>query len=233
MAETIINSNQLRASGDTSSQTLIGANQIRQSGDSSSQTLLNKNQIASGEKTLNLISVHDAQLDENYIFTNNQFGLWEDLRYFKTKDTVDIRNNANDIEFVIKFQINQFKLSSISVENAIFGYSGATLKAKGIGENLEVYFNNNYQNEQTMTINTWYWLKMTHTANSGVWKFYLSDDGTNYNLLYEVQDTSSVSTTVLNFGCIEGESVHNVGLTGKIDFKETDVIINGQSVLWV
>lgn len=48
MGETIINSNQLRASGDTSTQTLIGANQIRQSGDSSSQTLLNKNQIASG-----------------------------------------------------------------------------------------------------------------------------------------------------------------------------------------
>lgn len=48
MGETIINSNQLRASGDTSSQTLIGANQIRQSGDSSSQTLLNKNQIAGG-----------------------------------------------------------------------------------------------------------------------------------------------------------------------------------------
>lgn len=52
MAETIINSNQLRASGDTSSQTLIGANQIRQSGDSSSQTLLNKNQIASGGGTV-------------------------------------------------------------------------------------------------------------------------------------------------------------------------------------
>ena len=46
MAETIINSNQLRASGDTSSQTLINENQVRQSGDSSSQTLLNKNQIA-------------------------------------------------------------------------------------------------------------------------------------------------------------------------------------------
>lgn len=52
MAETIINSTQLRASGDTSTQTLIGANQIRQSGDSSSQTLLNKNQIASGGGTV-------------------------------------------------------------------------------------------------------------------------------------------------------------------------------------
>lgn len=48
MAETIINSNQLRASGDTSHQTLINSNQIRQSGDSSSETLLNKNQISSG-----------------------------------------------------------------------------------------------------------------------------------------------------------------------------------------
>lgn len=52
MGETIINSNQLRASGDTSTQTLIGANQVRQSGDSSSQTLLNKNQIASGGGTV-------------------------------------------------------------------------------------------------------------------------------------------------------------------------------------
>lgn len=48
MVETIINFNQIRASGDTSTQTLINSNQVRQSGDSSSQTLLNKNQIESG-----------------------------------------------------------------------------------------------------------------------------------------------------------------------------------------
>lgn len=66
MAETIINSNQVRASGDTSTQTLIGANQIRQSGDSSSQTLLNKNQIASGggvEFKTSIYSQGEAYID--------------------------------------------------------------------------------------------------------------------------------------------------------------------------
>ena len=70
MAETIINSNQLRASGDTSSQTLIGANQIRQSGDSSSQTLLNKNQIAGGGTELydiEILSQANAQEGWAYI----------------------------------------------------------------------------------------------------------------------------------------------------------------------
>lgn len=69
MGETIINSNQLRASGDTSTQTLIGANQIRQSGDSSSQTLLNKNQIASGGGTVGtpVDYVRDMYNDGNII----------------------------------------------------------------------------------------------------------------------------------------------------------------------
>lgn len=48
MAETIINSNQVRSSGDTSSQTLLNENQIRAVGDTSSETLINRNQIASG-----------------------------------------------------------------------------------------------------------------------------------------------------------------------------------------
>ena len=81
MAETIINSNQLRASGDTSTQTLIGANQVRQSGDSSRQTLLNKNQIAGGDAevlyltkngspTINNGEVFDFSYS-NYLIFNN------------------------------------------------------------------------------------------------------------------------------------------------------------------
>lgn len=73
MAETIINSNQVRASGDTSTQTLIGANQIRQSGDSSSQTLLNKNQIASGggvEFKTSIYSQDNAYINTGIANTN-------------------------------------------------------------------------------------------------------------------------------------------------------------------
>ena len=42
---TIINSNQIRQSGDTSHQTLINESQIRASGDTSSETLINPNQV--------------------------------------------------------------------------------------------------------------------------------------------------------------------------------------------
>lgn len=224
MAETIINSNQLRASGDTSSQTLIGVNQVRQSGDSSSQTLLNKNQIASGEKTLNLISVHDAQLDENYIFTNNQSGWWyEDrLRYFKTPETIDLMNDTNNIEFKIKFQINSQGDNGLWEANSCLGVVKAL--------NLQVHIGGSYQNAPTLVAGNWYWARVTHTANSGIWRVEYSSDGTNYTLIYEFQNVSSQAGIML-FGANSGS--YYTGLDGSIDFKETDAIINGQSVLWV
>lgn len=46
MAETLINSDQIRDVGDTSSETLLNSNQIRVSGDTSTKTLINSNQIA-------------------------------------------------------------------------------------------------------------------------------------------------------------------------------------------
>lgn len=227
MAETIINSNQIRQSGDTSTQTLINENQIRQAGDTSSETLINPNQIAGGgEKTLNLISVHDAQLDENYIFTNNQFGGWyEDrLRYFKTPETVDLMNDTNNMEFKIKFQINDTKWSDCLWEaNSCLGMTEAL--------NLRVYVGGAYQNAPVLSANTWYWARVTHTANSGIWRVEYSSDGTNYTLIDEFQNISSQAGIIL-FGANSGSSNYK-GLDGKIDFKETDIIINGTSVLWV
>lgn len=226
MGETIINSNQLRASGDTSTQTLIGANQVRQTGDTSSETLINPNQIAGGgEKTLNLISVHDAQLDENYIFTNNQFGLWEDvrLRYFKTPENIDLMNDTNNMEFKIKFQINDSRWG-----DGLWEANSCKGKTEALA--LQVYIAGSYQNAPTLSANTWYWVRVTHTANSGVWRVEYSSDGTNYTLIGEFQNVSSQSAIML-FGANSGAIY--TGLDGKIDFKETDVIINGQSVLWV
>lgn len=227
MSETIINSNQVRASGDTSSETLLNENQIRQAGDTSSETLLNKNQIAGGgTKTLNLISVHDAQLDENYIFTNNQFGGWNEdrLRYFKTPDNIDLMNEANNVEFKIKFQINDSRYDDGIWEVPSFkGYVNVL--------SLQVLINGTYQNAPTLVAGNWYWVKMTHIANSGVWRVEFSTDGTNYTLMYELQSSISSQSGIMLFGVNSGTLYK--GLDGSIDFKETDAIINGQSVLWV
>lgn len=178
-----------------------------------------------GEKTLNLVSVHDAQLDENYIFTNNQFGLWEDdrLRYFKTPENIDLMNDTNNMEFKIKFQINDSKWG-----DGLWEANSCKGKTEALA--LQVYIAGSYQNAPTLSANTWYWARVTHTANSGVWRVEYSTDGTNYTLIGEFQNVSSQSAIML-FGANSGAIY--TGLDGKIDFKETDVIINGQSVLWV
>ena len=97
MAETIINSNQLRQSGDTSSQTLIGANQIRQSGDSSSQTLLNKNQIASSSGTLNAEIVGTPTISDDFILSN-----FDNSNYLKFNPA---NPSGDTFTFVTKFKV--------------------------------------------------------------------------------------------------------------------------------
>ena len=97
MGETIINSNQLRASGDTSSQTLIGANQVRQSGDSSSQTLLNKNQIASGSGTLNAEIVGTPTISDDFILSN-----FDNSNYLKFNPA---NPSGNTFTFITKFKV--------------------------------------------------------------------------------------------------------------------------------
>ena len=179
-----------------------------------------------GEKTLNLISVHDAQLDENYIFTNNQFGDWyeERLRYFKTPENVDLMNDTNNMEFKIKFQINDSRWG-----DGLWEANSCKGKTEALA--LQVYIAGSYQNAPTLSANTWYWARVTHTANSGIWRVEYSTDGTNYILIYEFQNVSSQAGIMLF--CANSGGYYYTGLNGSIDFKETDVIINGQSVLWV
>lgn len=97
MAETIINSNQLRASGDTSSQTLINENQIRQAGDSSSQTLLNKNQIAQSQGTLNAEIVGTPTISDDWILSN-----FDNSNYLKFNPA---NPSGNTFTFITKFKV--------------------------------------------------------------------------------------------------------------------------------
>ena len=226
MAETIINSNQLRQSGDTSTQTLIGANQVRQSGDSSSQTLLNKNQIAGGgAKTLNLVSVGGATYDSDYIFTKT---VNDKTTYFETKEAVDILNSSNMVEFKIKFY---YEANS----NGIYKRATDTNFSGYISSNGSLWFviNSNHSNDYVLgTTGKWVWLKV-QTANVGgvAFRCSVSFDGINYTYVASpfVPDYPS-DKIIFGVGSSTGTTY---GFKGKIDFKETDIIINGQSVLWV
>lgn len=77
---TIINSNQIRQSGDTSHQTLINESQIRASGDTSTETLINANQVAS------VIPSRYTVVD----WVNSTGGAWIDTGV-KPDDTIVVR----------------------------------------------------------------------------------------------------------------------------------------------
>lgn len=89
MAETLINSNQIRAVGDTSSGTLLNTNQVRAVGDISTKTLINPNQVAT---PVQLYAYSDG--NNNTIYAKD-----EDLQgTFKSLNTNDFTNNGAIID---------------------------------------------------------------------------------------------------------------------------------------
>lgn len=233
MSETIINSNQVRASGDTSTQTLINENQVRASGDTSSETLINPNQIAGGgEKTLNLTSVNGATYDSDYIFTVPYDGVnraW----YFETNTSIDITDTNNSFELVIKFKTAS-NLSSTTLgvyrrnDDRNFGsYIGA-----GRGINVVLGSNRASTSDYFVTYGNWYYIKVTREKNSSSFYAYTSTDGEETWNIINNYSIEAISSSKISFG--RGHSLSsNYWFYGSIDFKETDIIINGTSVLWV
>lgn len=191
MSETIINSNQLRASGDTSSQTLINENQVRQSGDSSSQTLLNKNQIAQSQGTLNAEKVGTPTISDDFILSN-----FDSSNYLKFNPT-----SPNNSAFEIRAK---FRISDLTKKGCIFMCSpdqtGIKLTYGGDGAGqygLSFLVTNSsgsswgntdgsghYQATNVYTVaNQWLWVKLGVSIEENDNRYvYLetSTDGTNY-----------------------------------------------------
>lgn len=238
MAETIINSNQVRASGDTSTQTLIGANQIRQSGDSSSQTLLNKNQIAQSQGTLNAEIVGTPTISDDFILSN-----FDSSNYLKFNPTSP---NNNAFEIRVKFRIADLtKKGCMFMCNPDQRGIKLTYGGDGAGQNgLSFLVTDSsgtswgntaegYQATNVYTVaNQWMWVKLgTLIDGNNNWYVYLeiSTDGTNYtrikqafcfngagnfaNLTYEQIGTNDGSMTAPN--------------SMEIDLKEVKFYING------
>lgn len=238
MGETIINSNQLRASGDTSSQTLIGANQVRQSGDSSSQTLLNKNQIAQSQGTLNAEIVGTPTISDDFILSN-----FDNSNYLKFVPTSP---NNNVFEIRVKFRI-----ADLTKKGCIFMCSPdqkgikLTYGGDGAGQNGLSFLVTDgsgaswgnaaegYRATNVYTVaNQWMWIKLGTLIDENNNRFVyleISTDGTNYTRIKQVFCFNGAG----NFANLTYEQIgtNDGSMTApnsmEIDLKEVKFYING------
>ena len=174
------------------------------------------------EKTLNLVSVGGATYDSNYIFENDGSN-----KFFETLDKISFSTND---EFVIKvkFFITQNQNNGIFRSYDLNHYSGEFGIFNNNKDILSVMSTYVYQG--TFYTNVWINCLIEHKKSEDTLHYVVVDEN---NIKY-VENNMRVSsskdlTGKYKFGSYNND--HNI--YGKIDFKETDIIINGQSVLWV
>ena len=232
MAETIINSNQLRASGDTSTQTLIGANQIRQSGDSSSQTLLNKNQIAQSQGTLNAEMIGTPTISDDWILSNT-----DESNYLKFHPENPVGKKAL---FTSKFRIADRNtkawifMCSPDAKGAkvAYGDDGAGLPGglsclitDSSGSSWgNTQASGQYQMSYVYTVdNQWMWIRFEFGIEYV--KFYTSIDGETWTEQKNRNDITPLSNGA-NFQNLTYEQIGGKNETLEIDLKETKYYID-------
>lgn len=232
MGETIINSNQVRASGDTSSQTLLNENQIRQAGDTSSETLLNKNQIAQSQGTLNAEIVGTPTISDDFILSD-----FDNNNYLKF-------NPATPTNAKCKFTC-KFRVTDLTKKGCIFmctpdqkGFK-FTYGEDGVGQygfsclftdsNGTQWANSNgtsryYISNVYTTANQWVWVTIEILTNTN-FLVSLSTDGENYT---QIKDGWTWYNTPPNFSNLTYEQI-GTGDSGngiEIDLKEVKYYID-------
>lgn len=233
MAETIINSNQVRASGDTSSQTLIGANQIRQSGDSSSQTLLNKNQIAQSQGTLNAEIVGTPTISDDFILSNT-----DESNYLKFHPANPYQKN-----WVLT---TKFRVADLTKKGCLFmcspdqtgiklsygedgsgQYGMSAIVTDGTGNTWWNLIGGYTASNVYTTANQWMWVKVTFTINPQTQQedmvLYTSTDGENYT--EKLRNSFFYGANFVNLS-YEQVGTGDSNNTIEIDLKETKYYID-------
>lgn len=234
MGETIIDSNQLRASGDTSTQTLIGANQVRQSGDSSSQTLLNKNQIAQSQGTLNAEIVGTPTISDDFILSN-----FDDSNYLKFHPANPYFDGEGNKDYTI---VTKFKVADLTKSGCLFmcspdqkgfkiSYGQDGSGQGGMSFLVTDYYGNAWANTSYYayivsniytTANQWIWVKVE--IKQKYIYVYTSLDGINYTEKYNAYFYYNASNFVnLSYEQVGTGDSNN---TIEIDLKETKYYID-------
>lgn len=233
MAETIINSNQIRQSGDTSSQTLLNENQIRQAGDTSSETLLNKNQIAQSQGTLNAEIVGTPTISDDFILSN-----FDDNNYLKFNPANPYLDGESYKDYTI---VTKFKVADLTKNGCLFlcnpdqkgfkiSYGGDGSGQGGMSflvtdKNGNSWANTSYyayivSNIYT-TANQWVWVKVE--IKQAYIYVYTSLDGINYTEKYN-QYFYYVASNFVNLS-YEQVGAGDSNNTIEIDLKETKYYI--------
>ena len=232
MAETIINSNQLRASGDTSSQTLIGANQVRQSGDSSSQTLLNKNQIAQSQGTLNAEIVGTPTISDDFIlsnFDNSNYLKFHPENPYQKNWVLTTKFRVADLTkkgclFMCSPDQTGIKLSYGEDGSGQYGMSA--IVTDGTGNTWWNLIGGYIVPNVYTTANQWMWVKVTFTINPQTQQedlvLYTSTDGENYTQKKVNSFFSGANIVNLSYEQVGTGDSNN---TIEIDLKETKYYI--------
>lgn len=194
-----------------------------------SMILANMMSNSGGTKTLNLVSVGGATYDSDYIFERTNYS--DTSKYFETKENIDLLNINNSIELKIKCWFNSATNGLLKRQNDFnfsFYYNAM--------QNLWCILSGSLAKEYVLQkSNRWLWIKVIRNSaeSNPFFHYYISLDGENYTEIYvgySAYDNKQTDKMIFGVGSSTGTLY---GLNGKIDFKETDIIINGQSVLWI
>ena len=182
------------------------------------------------KKTLNLVTVGGATYDENYIFNSSN-----NSKYFETVNNV-VYNESDIVEIKIKIKISSTSSGFFTNEN----YGGKISFAQRTSSTYNMALT---VNGSLNTVGKW---NSSIIDNWNIYDFYKNENSIiakrydeNYNLLSSVT-LSSINTFSLNekirfgLGILATNTIPDTLRDGgAIDFKETDIIINGTSILWV
>ena len=181
------------------------------------------------KKVLNLEPVNGATYDSNYIMTGTTTS--DNCPYFITKEKIDLRNTANKIELKMKFMATSTGSGFFKADISQTDWNKFCSCYVSGASQLWVSINGSYGSYSTVSLNSWIWLKITKPANSNYYTVERSIDGiTYYNVYSKNADDINEMYMTFGYGASTGSTY---GMHGKIDFRETDIKINDQSVLWV
>lgn len=184
--------------------------------------------------TFNMNPINGAEIDEDFVFTNNDNGANDrySSKYFETKEALGLRIKANSFSLKIKFKVSSIRNGLFAAQQDQTNWNYFLSGFVSSASELWVTITAQYYNPPSITLNTWYWLRVTHEANSDTIRAEYSTDGTNYTLIYDYSAGSDQPERYMTFGFGASQS-SLYGFSGEIDFKETNITINGEDKIMI
>ena len=179
---------------------------------------------------LNAEIVGSPTISDDFIVSN-----FSSNNYLKTKEQFPVVNFG--AEHIIEFNSKVYPtlISPYDDHNIMHSYPAGNLKfAVNRGKKFQIMqlgIGEIFTNSNTCSVNTWYWVKATFqyfADGSAKMSLCNSTDGTTWiNLVEKTNNnpTAIIPNNIFRIGISEGDGEYFVG---KIDMKETNVMIDNQ-----